>query len=95
MCSMSMAAPCIIDDGASFGTLARLVTTPMIRFAAFMDTVGVCFGRSLYLDLFPACSNVPDCSGSANKRHSKRGITVALPGVFLRGGSIRLSTMAR
>ena len=30
MCSMSMASPCMIDDGASCGTVPRPVTTPMI-----------------------------------------------------------------
>ena len=62
MCSTAMAAPCIIDDGASCATLARPVATPIVGFPVFMATVGsssvVAYAQLAFL-LVAMCLNVP------------------------------------
>ena len=62
-----MEAPCIIDDGASCGTVARLVTTLIVGVAAFIATAVGASSVVQYTKLsLLRNSDVPGCYGSAN-----------------------------
>ena len=59
ICSISMAAPCIIDDGASCRTVANY---PHGSVRSFHGYCWCLFGGSTYTALFPVFRNVLVCS---------------------------------